>query len=340
MAILPLAGNISKETTTLLHDMDQVNHHTAHSTFAPDPTHQDTIPLPPLSSTHNPAPVSDDLPQCRICGESELDDDEDSDHFIANDEEAVIGIRVASTRWQDHQLLHLQQKPLIRRKNPLIRPCKCKGSMSYVHVKCLNRWRTMSPRKESFVACDLCGYHYNIYRPRYAAILSHPYFLNVTTLFFTLASVIAMAYLCKVIDVFALHHLPQPENEAWFKLHGPTMLWMDRIYLLSGVSATALLGVFYLVYVRVICESDPHTTHPLLCGSQDTCPWYSLYLADVTACSGDAAIGGLLAFLVVLILMIIVFGILGAMTGVYTLMEFSVERLAGKVKERILDVSS
>ena len=39
---------------------------------------------------------------------------------------------------------------------PLISPCMCRGSMSYVHSGCLNRWRMASANPNSSTHCDSC----------------------------------------------------------------------------------------------------------------------------------------------------------------------------------------
>ncbi|KAL1933425.1 hypothetical protein VTP01DRAFT_7515 [Rhizomucor pusillus] len=83
-----------------------------------------------------------------------------------------------------------------RKDNPLIRPCRCKGSMMSVHVDCLNRWPVMSPRQESFVACDLCGYKYNIHRPRRDAALGVAFaaFAAIITVVFGIMGVVSGVY--------------------------------------------------------------------------------------------------------------------------------------------------
>jgi len=53
----------------------------------------------------------------------------------------------------------------------LFSPCKCSGSIKYVHVECLEKWRIMSQNPASVVQCDSCKYRYNLYRPRFAKIL-------------------------------------------------------------------------------------------------------------------------------------------------------------------------
>jgi hypothetical protein len=41
------------------------------------------------------------------------------------------------------------------KRNPLIEPCECKGSMRFVHVFCLQRWRNLNPVRNGRI-CLLC----------------------------------------------------------------------------------------------------------------------------------------------------------------------------------------
>lgn len=49
-----------------------------------------------------------------------------------------------------------------KRKDPLIVPCRCSGSMKYVHRSCLDSWRSMSPKSQSFYTCDQCQVDYDL----------------------------------------------------------------------------------------------------------------------------------------------------------------------------------
>lgn len=40
--------------------------------------------------------------------------------------------------------------------DPLIRPCRCKGSMSYVHRSCLDQWRNSGVNPLSLTHCEVC----------------------------------------------------------------------------------------------------------------------------------------------------------------------------------------
>ncbi|PCH33731.1 hypothetical protein WOLCODRAFT_94067 [Wolfiporia cocos MD-104 SS10] len=56
----------------------------------------------------------------------------------------------------------------------LIRPCRCKGSISHVHVKCLQRWRNTSASRSAFYSCPQCGYKYHFARTRVVGIATNP----------------------------------------------------------------------------------------------------------------------------------------------------------------------
>jgi len=46
----------------------------------------------------------------------------------------------------------------------LFRPCLCKGTMAYVHGRCLDQWRRHSVKASSMYRCDQCGYEYQMSR--------------------------------------------------------------------------------------------------------------------------------------------------------------------------------
>ena len=72
----------------------------------------------------------------------------------------------------------------------LISPCRCRGTMKFVHLSCLNSWRYSSPNAKSVYQCDQCKYKYDFNRTKYAAIIGSfytrvfsPPFLNLTRRF-------------------------------------------------------------------------------------------------------------------------------------------------------------
>ena len=69
-----------------------------------------------------PAPADPDAPQCRIC--------------------------------------YGQDDDMCGENGRLFRPCRCKGSVQFVHVECLQRWRRTSANPRSFYRCDMFHYEY------------------------------------------------------------------------------------------------------------------------------------------------------------------------------------
>merc|ERR1719422_744311 len=53
------------------------------------------------------------------------------------------------------------QLPGVEPSNPLISPCRCLGSIRYVHNNCLLKWLEVSSRRRSGPpSCELCQYQY------------------------------------------------------------------------------------------------------------------------------------------------------------------------------------
>lgn len=267
---------------------------------------------------------------CRICGLDEHDEDE----------EARVGRSLPKRR--------------------LIRPCRCRGTMKYVHADCLDRWRWMSPRLESASTCDTCHQAYQLIRPKYAWFLTHPMFLRAITIFIVVVVTFALAYLMKIVDVFVLHHPPRPDDAQWVAWHGETRLWMDRVYFFSGVLGVSCLGIGYFFTCAIVAlaalrrGTAPPAFHWMTFsryhdyeagdeveeveareGPRGARRW----LADVIACSCDAMLGGMLVLAALVAVVTVVFGILGAVSGVYAATELVVEHVAGKKRDHIVDLS-
>lgn len=41
-------------------------------------------------------------------------------------------------------------------------PCKCRGSVKYIHRKCLDLWRSQNPQSDNFKRCNTCLFEYVI----------------------------------------------------------------------------------------------------------------------------------------------------------------------------------
>ena len=75
------------------------------------------------------------------------------------------------------------------KKNPFLSPCKCKGSIEFVHLYCLNRWRNQN-LEQNYKACSLCHTNYSlpneysleqVPKPNiYLIVLEYPILTNLT----------------------------------------------------------------------------------------------------------------------------------------------------------------
>jgi len=83
----------------------------------------------------------------------------------------------------------------------LMSPCLCSGSMRFVHVTCLNEWRSQSTNPRSFYQCDQCHYQYNVQRTQWAAVLESPRVHNTMSGLLLLAATIAAAAVCAPLGV-------------------------------------------------------------------------------------------------------------------------------------------
>jgi uncharacterized membrane protein (DUF373 family) len=83
--------------------------------------------------------------------------------------------------------------------NPLISPCRCRGTMKYVHLECLQQWRLMSGRNKSFYQCDQCGYQYRLSRVGLYHFLTHEVFISAITFLVFLLLVLLCGYFGRYI---------------------------------------------------------------------------------------------------------------------------------------------
>ncbi|CAE7341536.1 marchf4, partial [Symbiodinium pilosum] len=84
----------------------------------------------------------------------------------------------------------------------LISPCLCSGSMRFVHLDCLNMWRSSSVNPQSAYKCDQCNFEYSFQRALYASILRSAIVLHTITMLVFVGAVWLCSYVCYYIDWF------------------------------------------------------------------------------------------------------------------------------------------
>ena len=119
-------------------------------------------------------------------------------------------------------------------ENPMIHPCKCNGSMKFIHRNCLQTWRETNNR--AFYECDICKYKYKFTRTKIANILSNPYVIFMITLIIHIiiaiffGTIITYIYGTSELNVLKTMKLPK-----------------FMVYLISGNFVMGLCGFIILL---------------------------------------------------------------------------------------------
>lgn len=125
-----------------------------------------------ISPPNSPGPR-----KCRICFQIEDSFDDFNDDNIKND--------LSEVRLIDKSIVGKTTK------NEFISPCKCSGSMAWVHTECLHLWRTTSARRDSFSRCEQCFTPYRMRMGRTGKFLSSPITSKFCTFILLLCSMSA-----------------------------------------------------------------------------------------------------------------------------------------------------
>ena len=104
----------------------------------------------------------------------------------------------------------------------LIRPCNCAGSLAFVHLACLNRWRSTSTAART--RCDVCLFEYQVRRSSLADLLMSDLGAQIVTalliLLLVFASGFLLDHLCRVGVRFSggfagpMHNMLSPRQKT------------------------------------------------------------------------------------------------------------------------------
>ncbi|KAF8846308.1 hypothetical protein BDN67DRAFT_1064779 [Paxillus ammoniavirescens] len=76
----------------------------------------------------------------------------------------------------------------------LFKPCLCTGTISYVHVKCLQTWRLSSHSNNAFWRCPQCHFHYRFARTKAFGLGTNPVVVGILSTFFFILLVMLSSY--------------------------------------------------------------------------------------------------------------------------------------------------
>lgn len=137
--------------------------------------------------------------------------------------------------------------------NPLISPCKCVGSVQYVHIVCIKKWRQITEVPEFIVKCQLCLTNYTM--PLRYPLEEIPDIRYETAWFFLSrpsAFIFITHYLSFISVVYMLEDTLMSTPHGYLMPYVPiTRMANVYFYAISTVLFTTYLS-FYLPYIRRI----------------------------------------------------------------------------------------
>ena len=80
----------------------------------------------------------------------------------------------------------------------LIKPCQCTGSGAYVHLACLNSWRSTS--RKAYTTCSICNYNYKVKKSELSKYLVN----EKVTLIVTFILFVVGVLFCGIFVLFIL----------------------------------------------------------------------------------------------------------------------------------------
>ena len=196
-------------------------------------------------------------------------------------------------------------------QGPLFQPCLCNGSVKYIHVKCLERWRLSDTNSQCRYTCPQCKYTYRVGKLR----LSTANALN---------SEAAVPFITAFLTILLLALLSLVSlSLCW--LCGWTMSWKTAIF--GGVLLLSLVGLFVAWLNDEIAMSD--LFHHL----------ENLQFRDV----GNGSCGQIIAGIITTVLVSLVFvafiqGLKSVLAAVYRMVYGSALKTRDVVRSFVLDI--
>lgn len=106
----------------------------------------------------------------------------------------------------------------------LFSPCRCTGSMRFVHPRCLDTWRANSSNDQSYFRCDACHFEYRMERVKWAEMIMSTGFQQALTLLSFLLGALVLGISCQslrpdFLPRFSFWLQLPPKISAFFMQH-------------------------------------------------------------------------------------------------------------------------
>ncbi len=160
--------------------------------------------------------------------------------------------------------------------NPLVSPCHCKGSMEFVHFKCLNRWRNVDIERNGRT-CSLCMTNYRLPRLHEYEVVPVPntwslymvYYPGLTLSFYHYVFIVCIS---STRDPTTVHDMESLYKGTQYIFHGCYALLVanhwnvqnKRMYLNELKTIWPFLLLFIHGFLFSLFSQNPHFIGPLL----------------------------------------------------------------------------
>lgn len=109
------------------------------------------------------------------------------------------------------------------RRNPLIDPCECKGSLQFVHERCLLKWRRINPNRNA-ISCLICLTPYHLKELPVLEQIPEQYRVSLFFLRFPFLP-------CFTANYVLVFHMSLDRNKSFFDLFEPYQYAFQIFYL-------------------------------------------------------------------------------------------------------------
>jgi hypothetical protein len=147
--------------------------------------------------------------------------------------------------------------------NPLVTPCKCIGSMKYVHIQCIKKWRETTSNHEWVHRCQLCLEDYDVFLrwekedaphqvPLLHALTKKPAIVSIIFYYFHLIFLslvpisMILNYSTELLTIYAIQiHQVKPPYANFHYLYFTRISYYIYLSMLSAVT-----GLYFSIYYR------------------------------------------------------------------------------------------
>ena len=108
------------------------------------------------------------------------------------------------------------------KSNPIIIPCKCQGSVKFIHENCLKKWLLNMNNKKKFF-CEICNFEYKlkiIYKYKFSLIKCWATFRDITLNLIVISIILVLILSVAYIIILAYYQLFKKELSIYLNLRG------------------------------------------------------------------------------------------------------------------------